>query len=343
MIGAGASARADLVLAVDGGGSKTDVVLLDLDGEALAWERGAGSSPQLEGLRESVRIIDELIVRALDEREPARLAHVGLYLSGLDLPEEIDAFHAAVSDRPWAAGPVVAENDLHALLRAGTDSPDAVAVICGTGMNAIGVRKDGSAVRFPALGPLSGDWGGGSELGDAVLWHAARAEDGRGPDTALVGLLLGAVDAPSVSALIEDVHLGRRDDGGFAPLAPLVFEAAQAGDRVARAVVQRQAEEVVAYVRACVGRLGLHGAELPVVFGGGVARARDPLLLAGIRAGLEADVPGARLTVVDAPPVLGAAVLALAGAGAGTAAQERAAASLATDVRFAQRMPLGAR
>lgn len=343
MTAARADAAADLVLAVDGGGSKTDVVLLDLGGEVVAWERGPGSSPQVEGLDESVRIIDELIVRALDGRDPARLAHIGLYLSGLDLVEEIDAFRAAVTEHPWAGGPLVAENDLHALLRAGTDSPNAIAVICGTGMNAIGVREDGSAVRFPALGPLSGDWGGGSELGDAVLWHAARAEDGRGPDTALRGLLLDAVQAPSVNALIQDVHLGRRDRSRLAPLAPLVFQAAHAGDAVARDVVRRQAEEVVAYVRACVGRLGLQGAELPVVFGGGVARARDPLLLAGVRAGLDAHVPGARLTVVDAPPVLGAAQLALAAAGAGVPAQERAAASLATHERFAQKTPVGVR
>lgn len=333
------TAASDLVLAVDGGGSKTDVVLLDVSGAVIAWERGHGSSPQLEGLHESVRIIDELVVKALGDRDPQRLVHVGLYLSGLDLTDEIEAFRSAIAPLPWAAGSVIAENDLHALLRAGTDSGDAVAVICGTGMNAIGVRADGAAVRFPALGPLSGDWGGGSELGDAVVWHAARAEDGRGPATALLPLLLDAVDAPSVSALIEDVHLGRRADEGFARLAPLIFQAAHAGDAVARSVVQRQAEEVVAYVAACIDRLGLLDADVPVVFGGGVARARDPLLLAGITEGLAARVPFARLSIVDAPPVLGAALLALGDAGADAAALARASAGLSTDERFAQRMP----
>lgn len=336
------TAASDLVLAVDGGGSKTDVVLLDIDGSVLAWERGRGSSPQLEGLGESVRIIDALVARVLDGRDTHRLAHIGLYLSGLDLPDEIDAFRDAVTHLAWARAPLVAENDLHALLRAGTDAPDAVAVICGTGMNAIGVRSDGAVVRFPALGPLSGDWGGGSELGDAVVWHAARAEDGRGPSTALHGMLLDAVAAPSVSAFIEDVHLGRRDDA-FAGLAPLIFDAALAGDTVARSVVQRQGDEVVAYVAACIARLGLQDQDVPVVFGGGVARARDPLLLQTIADGLAASVPRAGLEIVDAPPVLGAALLALGDAGADAAASARAAASLSTDVRFAERLPATAR
>ncbi|WP_245861161.1 N-acetylglucosamine kinase [Microbacterium aurantiacum] len=334
------SASPGLVLAVDGGGSKTDVVLLDTTGEVLAWERGSGSSPQLEGLDASVGVIDDLVDRALGGRDPRNLMQVSLYLSGLDLTEEIVAYRAAIADREWAGTVVAVENDLHALLRAGTDSADAVAVICGTGMNAIGVRADGAVVRFPALGPLSGDWGGGSELGGAVVWHAARAEDGRGPATALRGLLLDRVNAPTVAALIEDVHLDRRQDEGFAALAPLVFEAAHAGDAVALSVVQRQAEEVVAYVQACVLRLGLQGAAVPVVFGGGVARSRDPLLLTGIREGLGRVAPHVRLTVVDAPPVLGAALLALAAAGGDELALERARAGLSTDERFQQRMPL---
>lgn len=326
--------RNRLVLAADGGGSKTDVVLLDTAGEVLAWERGTGSSPQIDGLAPSVRVIDGLVRRALGHRDPRDLDVVGLYLSGLDLAEEIAAFRAAIAPLPWSPGAIV-ENDLHALLRAGTDAPDAVAVICGTGMNAIGVRADGAQVRFPALGPLSGDWGGGAELGDAVVWHAARAEDGRGPHTLLVERLLAAVDASSVAALIEDVHLGRRPAQAFAALAPLLFEAAAAGDEVARQVVRRQADEVVAFVRACVDRLGLRAVELPVLFGGGVARGRDPLLLASIHAGLAEHAPSARLEIVDAPPVLGAALLVLDAAGAEATAKVRARDHLSSDLRHA--------
>lgn len=327
--------RAALVLAVDGGGSKTDVVLLDDAGDVLTWERGPGSSPQIDGLEKSVAVIDDLVRRALGSHDAGELSSVGLYLSGLDLAEEIATFREAISPLSWARSAVV-ENDLHALLRAGSDAEDAIAVICGTGMNAIGVRSDGATVRFPALGPLSGDWGGGAELGDAVVWHAARAEDGRGPQTALVPLLLRATGASTVASLIEDVHLGRRADQGFAALAPLLFEAAAAGDDVARTVVRRQAEEVVAFVRACVARLDLGDVELPVLFGGGVARGRDPLLLATIRAGLEEHAPAARLEIVDAPPVLGAALLVLAAAGADRAALDRARRHLGTDRRLAR-------
>ncbi|WEK62883.1 MAG: BadF/BadG/BcrA/BcrD ATPase family protein [Candidatus Microbacterium colombiense] len=323
-----------LVLAVDGGGSKTDVVLLDTSGRVLAWERGAGSSPQIDGLATSVRVVDDLVTRALGAHDADELLVVGLYLSGLDLAEEIETYRAAIADRPWAIDGLIVDNDLHALLRAGTDAEDAVAVICGTGMNAIGVRSDGATVRFPALGPLSGDWGGGGELGDAVVWHAARAEDGRGPQTLLRELLLETVGTQSVAVLIEEVHLGRRSGEGFAALSPLVFRAADSGDVVAQGIVQRQVDEVVAFVRACVDRLQLHDTDVPVLFGGGVARGRDRRLLDGITAGLAAHAPKTRLQVVDAPPVLGAALLVLATAGADPAGLDRARGELQSDARL---------
>ena len=53
------------------------------------------------------------------------------------------------------------------------------------GINCTGVLPDGTTVRFAAVGHISGDWGGGGHLWQEAMWWAARAEDGRGPDTAL--------------------------------------------------------------------------------------------------------------------------------------------------------------
>lgn len=320
----------DLVVAVDGGGSKTDAVLLSRDGRVLARRRGPGSSPQLDGLESSVRTVDAVIREVLEGREYSHLAQVSLYLSGLDLPAEIDAYRAAITPLPWAIEGIVVENDLHALLRAGTDSDDAVAIVCGTGMNAIGVRADNAQIRFPAIGSISGDWGGGSSLGAEVLWNAARAADGRGPSTMLSELLLAALGVDSIESLIEDYHFERRSTSELSSLAPLIFRAAAAGDAVATAVVERQADEVVAYARACISRLGLQHEAVPIVVGGGVARSRDPLLVERIVSGLAEVAPRAQLIIVDAAPVLGAALLALADSGAESAAI--AAARSALDV-----------
>ena len=114
------------------------------------------------------------------------VARVGVYLSGLDLPVEIATFTAALATLPWfTPGAAVVDNDTFALLRAGTAAREAVVVVCGTGINCVGRRSDSATARFPALGRISGDWGGGFELGEQAIWHAARAGDGRGPATTL--------------------------------------------------------------------------------------------------------------------------------------------------------------
>lgn len=316
-----------MIVGVDGGGSKTHAVALSLAGEVVGRGDGPGSSPHFFGVGPSVEIVDAAVRAALGG---GTATQVNVYLSGLDLESEVAAYRSAIAGLPWAASTTVVENDLWALLRAGTQSPNAVAVVCGTGINAVGVRADGATARFAALGPISGDWGGGSGLGEEALWHAARAEDGRGPATALHAAVLDVMHVSTVGELTEQLHFGHVALSDLAVLAPAVFEAARAGDAVAGAVVDRQAAEVVSFARASLTRLGLLDAEVPVVLGGGVIRARDQRLLDGITSGLAADAPHATIVIVDAPPIVGAGLLALESVGASPAALDRARKELSS-------------
>jgi len=313
-----------VVVAVDGGGSKTDAVAARLDGRVVGRVRGTGNSPQVIGTAASVALVDALV---RDVAQGAAVRRASLYLSGLDLPAEVDAYRDAVQDLPWAHGGLDVDNDLFALLRAGTDEPDAVAVVCGTGTNAVGVRADGARVRFLAVGAISGDWGGGQGLGGEALWHAARDVDGRGPRTLLTDAVVEQFGVP-VLTLSEELHLGRRDHAELARLAPAVFAAADAGDAVAHSLVERQADEVVAFVRACATRLDLAAAPIPVVLGGSILQAGHPRLDARIAAGVAEVAPRARIVTPAQPPIVGAALLALAAAGADAEALARARAEL---------------
>ena len=148
-------------------------------------------------------------------------AHVGIYLSGLDLEREVADYRAALAGYPWA-GSITVENDLFALLRAGTSAPDAAAVICGTGLNALAIRADGEVARFLALGPISGDWGGGAGIGELALWFAAREEDGRGEHTSLTAALPHEFDLRTVGELTEALHSGRLAMPELARLSPRI-------------------------------------------------------------------------------------------------------------------------
>ncbi|MFD3533450.1 N-acetylglucosamine kinase [Streptomyces sp. NPDC058664] len=299
------------VLAVDAGNSKTDVAVLGVDGTVLGAARGGGFQPPVVGVTAAVDALAEIVGRACDEAgAPAAFAHVAACLANADLPVEETALRAELLGRGWSRS-VRVHNDTFAILRAGLDEPRGVAVVCGAGINCVGMTPDGRTARFPAIGKISGDWGGGSGLAEEALWFAARAEDGRGEPTALAHALPAHFGLETMYALIEALHLGRVPFERRHELTPVLFRVSAAGDPVALSLVHRLAEEVVALSAVALGRLGLLDEEAPVMLGGSVLAARHPQLEERIRALLAERAPKAVVGFVTAPPVLGAGLLAL--------------------------------
>lgn len=330
-MGVNASARADApspgnasVLAIDAGNSKTDVAVISAEGTILSAARGGGFQPPVVGVEAAVDTLGAIVGRALElSGVPAGgVAHVSACLANADLPVEEAELAAALRARGWGES-VEVRNDTFAILRAGVDEPRGVAVVCGAGINCVGMLPDGRTARFPAIGRISGDWGGGSGMAEEALWFAARAEDGRGEPTELVRALPAHFGLDSMYALIEALHLGRIEPGRRHELTPVLFATAAAGDRVARALVDRLAEEVVTMASVALGRLGLLAEEAPVVLGGGILAARHPLLDERIADLLAARAPKAVVRVVTEPPVLGAALLGLDRTGAPAEVHER--------------------
>jgi len=321
----------ELVLAIDGGNSKTDVVLVTASGRTLSHVRGPGSSPHHLGIDGAVDLLDDMVMKAAAQagasgQQPlAAVAQVNL--AGVDFPSEEVAATEAIGRRGWAPDLEVG-NDSFALLRAGTDAVDAVAVVCGAGINCVGVSHDGRHARFASLGRISGDWGGGMELGDEALWWAARAADGRGPQTALATLVPGHFGLPDVPSVYESIHFGRLEHRRLIELAPLVLRASREGDDVARGIVTTLAGEVVHMARAALTRLAMLDVPTVVVLGGGVLTSRDTILLAEIDTRLADVAPLARTVVTEVSPVVGAALLGLDRFGASPEAKQTLRASL---------------
>jgi N-acetylglucosamine kinase-like BadF-type ATPase len=318
------------VLAIDGGNSKTDVALVASDGTLLASARGPGINAHDVGVEATVLILDAVVKQAAAQVHASRNGWVALHtvacLANADLPEE-EAEHAtAVRAQGWSPTATVV-NDTFAILRSGlADRAEphwGVAVVCGAGINAVGVAPDGRVTRYLALGTISGDWGGGYGLGLEVLWHAIRAEDGRGPSTVLTGHLTRHFGVERVEDITIGIHKGKIDHDELIGVAPLLLQAADEGDPVARIVVNRLADEISVMAITAMDRLDLTGQATPVILGGGVITARNSLLMDGITRQLAEAAPGAQVRVIDVPPVVGAALLGLDQVHAPPAAETR--------------------
>ncbi|WP_098016768.1 MULTISPECIES: N-acetylglucosamine kinase [Streptomyces] len=312
------------VVAIDAGNSKTDVALIGEDGTVLATARGGGFQPPVIGVEAAIDVLAGVLERAVAElpAPPVLAGHVSACLANADLPVEEAELAAALGARGWGSS-VEVRNDTFAILRAGVDEPRGVAVVCGAGINCVGMTPDGRTARFPAIGRISGDWGGGSGLAEEALWFAARAEDGRGEASELARALPRHFGLDSMYGLIEALHRGAIPLGRRHELTPVLFATAEAGDPVAAALVKRQAHEVVAMATVALDRLDLLEEEVPVLLGGSVLAARHPQLNDRIAALLAARAPKAEVRVVSEPPVLGAALLGLDRTGAGPEVHRR--------------------
>jgi len=328
------------VLAIDGGNSKTDVALVAGDGTLLAAARGPGINSHQTGVDHVMLVLDAVVKQAAAQAGVSRSGgsrsgrsrsgwvarHTVACLANADLPEEETEHAAAIQALGWTPT-VMVVNDTFAILRTGLADEDrphwGVGVVCGAGINCVGVGPDGRVTRFLALGTTSGDWGGGYGLGLEVLWHAARAEDGRGPGTLLTGYLTSHLGVETVEDVTLGIHKGKIGEDDLTGLAPLLLRAAEAGDAVARTVVSRLTDEISVMAITAMRRLGLTGLATPVVLGGGVITARNPQLLSGVTSQLTQAAPLARVRVIDVPPVVGAALLGLDHVHAPAAAESR--------------------
>jgi N-acetylglucosamine kinase-like BadF-type ATPase len=306
--------RVGTVLAIDGGNSKTDVLLVDAGGAVIASARSGGFTPQASGVGAAIAVAAEAVAAIRAElnvpREIPLARHLAAYVAGADLPVEEEALAAAFAAEGWADS-VEVGNDTFALLRAGASRSWGVAVVCGAGINCAGIGPDGSRARFPALGRLTGDWGGGHHLGEESLWHAVRAEDGRGPATALTAAIAGHFGRATVEEVALALHFAEIDDVRLGEITPILMQVALDGDPVAVSVVERLAEEIVTMAGVALRRLGIADRPAEVVLGGGVLRARPPALMDRIAARAAAEIPLAELVVAVDQPVVGAALLGL--------------------------------
>ena len=213
-------------------------------------------------------------------------------------------------------------NDTFAVLRAGTEDGWGVAVVCGAGINCVGVAPDGRQVRFPALGAITGDWGGGFDVG-----LAARLERGAQLRRPRPRRPRSSEAVPAHYGLRDAVRAGRGDpprrrsrSAGCWSSPPIVFAEAE-HDEVAAEIVDRLATRWSRWRATALSRLGLETAPVEVLLGGGLLSGENSRVVERIRAGLHERSPVASVQVTGTPPIVGATLLALDALGAGPAAQ----------------------
>ena len=296
----------EIVIGVDGGGSKTRVIVGTAEGEVLATVDGPKSAIIPGKAAESANVIAELVIKGVAEiAQPGVVVPRVLYcgVAGTGREEERRALQAALDAKDLAEEVVVDSDGLIAFYDAFEDRAGILLVV-GTGSIAYGRSPAGEIVRCGGWGPTFGDEGSGGWIGKRALSIVAASSDGREPPTALLFPILGATQCEDVQDLIP--WAAAADARAFASLVPVVFSTAAAGDQRANALITLAAEELVLHIRALARQLFTdERAAVGVAFSGGLMERGSPLRKR-LEQRLKSAVPGAQIRSEEVLPARGA-------------------------------------
>lgn len=302
-------------IGIDVGGTKTAAALVSPDGEVLARASGGPGNYQEIGIDAATAVYTDVVssLRIAAEQGDVTIDAAAWGISGWDRPkDEATLLPVLRSADELADAHRAAVNDAFLLLRAGSMDGTGVALVSGTGSNCVARGPDGVPRRLGGLAFEFGDGGSGSDIGRDGIRAAFRGADGRGPHTLLSELLMDRFSLQRLDDLVDYFIADAAEGINESHAAPLVFDAATLGDPVASQILVDAGRELALSVRTLARELFSADAAFALVLGGSVLqRAANPTMRNSLIASVHDEFPNAIPETPSAPPLLGAALLAL--------------------------------
>jgi N-acetylglucosamine kinase len=299
----------EALLAIDGGGSRTRCLAIDRSGRIV----GEGSS----GPSNHLHVSGGEVVRSLGEATAKALARGGLGhkdvlcvsagLAGVDY-DGAGAREMEEIFRELGFARAVVNGDMVIAHAGALGGRCGVLALAGTGSSFLGVGPRGERIKVGGWGPIYGDEGSAYQNGQRAIIAAARAYDGRGPDTALLGAILRALGLSNFRETVARIYVSGMEPREIASLSRVAYEVAEAGDEVAREIFLRAGEELADGVEAAARQLVLGESEVTVSYQGAVLKS-CALVRGRFSEELQRRLPGVSIQSPRFEPVIGAYLL----------------------------------
>ncbi len=294
----------DYVLGFDGGGTKTECVLMDPAGRILARSFSGPSNPSRIGVESAAREVEKAADLCLQELRAARneVVALGAGLAGTTDPDRKERMRAALASA-FPGAKVNIFTDLEMALAAAEEGP-VIVLVAGTGSAAIGRDAQGQIWRTGGYGPLHSDDGSAYDIGSRAVAGAVKERDARGVDSSLGQGILKQLGYESWSDLRRQAT--QQADRVFPLVFPVVATAADEGDATAREILVQAARELAALVQV-VADHGAYGREDTLIAKTGGTVGRSAFFDAQVDAALKRVLPQARIGGLRMSPAEAAA------------------------------------
>ncbi len=292
------------VLGFDGGGTKTECVLMDPEGKILARSRSGPSNPFRIGVERAAREIQIAASLALREAgiDSAQIAAIGAGLAGTSQPELKQQMQSALQ-KAFPGSAVTVFTDFEASLAAAGEGLVIVLVV-GTGSVAVGRDSQGKIWRAGGYGTASSDEGSAYDIGRRAVAQAMKEREETGSDSNLGKAILDQLRLESWPELQQRSSLA--PDDVFPQVFPVVAAAADVGDSNAREILLQAATHLSSLVATVADHVGPRSAAVFLAKTGG-ALGRSIFFDAHLDAALLQLLPNAQIGGLRMSPAEAAA------------------------------------
>jgi N-acetylglucosamine kinase-like BadF-type ATPase len=296
-------------LGFDGGGTKTECVLLDAKGAVIGVGHGGPANPlRSAGFEGAFPSLRQAATGALSAANisPAEITGMCAGLAGAGR-RSIVRHMLVFLTQEFPAALVQVVPDYEVALEAAAGLGPGVVLIAGTGSVAFGRNAAGETARAGGYGPWIGDEGSAFEIGRRAVAAVARARDTDAPPSVLPKLISAALECPDWDDLM--LRAMKTPDDVFPKLFPAVADAANSEDSAAKEIIFASAIGLGNLAMTVIRRLGMNGQQFPLVKCGGVfghCRMLDSLLDSVLASG----ALRAKISRLEISPAIGAARMA---------------------------------
>jgi len=299
-----------LFLGVDGGGTKTLVVLLDEENNVVSEGLSGASNPLRVGIETAVANISEATNKACDKigRNPIEIVSAACGLAGVRRTDLRMRVRERIRQK-LGIKLIEVVTDAEIALYGATKDEAGLVVIAGTGSICLGRNEKGEKAVAGGWGPLAGDEGSGAGIARRALQAIAKASDGRGEQTKLSRKAMQYFRAGKSEDILVAIYAPQIDNIKIAGFAKFVVEAAVEGDPVAREILAEAGRELGTAANAVIQRLKLERKKFSIAKIGSIFRAGE-LITEPLLETIHKTAPRAYLIEPLLPPAVAAAQMA---------------------------------
>jgi N-acetylglucosamine kinase-like BadF-type ATPase len=298
------------VVGVDGGGTKTEAVIMDATLSVIGEGRAGASNPLSVGIAGAAAAVREAIDSACAAAKLRRGELIGalIGLAGARRRELRERMRETLM--PLGVGEIEVLTDADIALYGATDGAPGLVVISGTGSICCGINARRKRFCAGGWGPIAGDEGGGAWLARRALRAVAYASDGRGPKTLLTNLACTYFHVTSADDLTTAIYSPTITNERLAGFGRDVVNAAKEGDVAALQIVKDGGTEHGFSAVAVIRHLQMDRDRFQIAYVGGVFRAAGDLMLDTLRTEVRKVAPRAYFEPPHFAPAVAAARMA---------------------------------